>query len=37
MEALLVSVVDTTIAAQNMAAFAETQGLGISLHWRNPE
>ncbi len=29
MEALLVSVVDTTIAAQNMAAFAETQGLGI--------
>ena len=29
MEALLVAVVDTTIAAQNMAAFAETQGLGI--------
>jgi FMN reductase (NADPH) len=29
MEALLVSVVDTTIAAQNMAAYAESQDLGI--------
>jgi len=29
MESLIVSIVDTTIAAQNMALFAETQGLGI--------
>ncbi|MFT4245309.1 MAG: oxygen-insensitive NADPH nitroreductase [Micrococcaceae bacterium] len=29
MESLIVSIVDTTIAAQNMATYAESQGLGI--------
>ena len=29
MESLIVSIVDTTIAAQNMAVYAESQGLGI--------
>ncbi|MGX7197699.1 NADPH-dependent oxidoreductase [Enterococcus olivae] len=29
MESLIVSIIDTTIAAQNMAVFAESQGLGI--------